>query len=700
MELRLRVPLTVTPLHLFLAFLLLSTTTTFTVGPSPSPYHTLFLTLGSNSSASAHLRHLTSRPHIASSAANSLDASYVLSSLPFPSHSTFYSVLLSFPLFRSLSLSLPFPLVQIPAASDPSATFASLSTPTFLAYSASGSVSAPVAYANYGRVEDFQLLHSLQINITGCIILARYGEIYRGDIVNNAQDAGAIGVVIYSDYKDYQKDLAFPAGPSLPPTGVQVGSTFRGIGDPLTPGWTCSANEEECERKSVKEVVKEGLMVRIPALPVSGKDGEEIHKAVGGQVAPPDWQGREGAPVYRLGPGPGLLNLTYIGNETLRTIQNVFGVIEGKEEPDRYVLLGNHRDAWTFGAADPNSGTAALLELAERLSKLQKRGWRPRRTIILCNWDAEEFGLIGSTEWVEENREMLSQRAVAYLNVDSSVYGPGFYASATPQLDSLIIQASKMVKDPDNSSQTVFDSWASSSGSPLIGRLGGGGTDFAAFVQHVGIPSVDMSFGNGYPVYHSIYDDYLWMEKFGDPMFQRHIAAASIWGLVALRLADDEILPFDYDSYALALKSSTEEIEKDAIGIPVSFTPLYKSIELLNKSAFKINEQKKDLERKFWGLKLRKNQGKIRDLNDRLIMAERAFTDQDGLSGRKWYKHLIYGPSQNNDYGSKSFPGIDDAIEAVKKLNTTHALRSVQHEIYRAARAVKQASLVLNGGLT
>ncbi|ONK79109.1 uncharacterized protein A4U43_C01F3030 [Asparagus officinalis] len=366
----------------------------------------------------------------------------------------------------------------------------------------------------------------------------------------------------------------------------------------------------------------------------------------------------------------------------------------------KYVILGNHRDAWTFGAVDPNSGTASLLELAQRLGKLQKRGWRPRRSIILCNWDAEEYGLIGSTEWVEENRGILSSRAIAYLNVDSSVYGPGFHADATPQLDELLKQAAKQVQDPDNSSQTLYESWAASSSSPLIGRLGGGSTDFSAFLQHVGIPSLDMFFGGGYPVYHSLYDDFVWMQKFGDPLFQRHVAAASIWGLVALKLADEEFLPFDYINYAFELQKSTKILEEEDLRMLVNFSPLYKSIEELKEAATKMNNEKEALRRKSWRLNWRKDPIKVRELNDRLMMAERAFTDREGLFKRPWYKHLIYGPSQHNDYGSKAFPGIDDAIVKARSVNTSESWKFVQHEVWRAARAVNQASMVLNGELT
>ncbi|XP_073108965.1 probable glutamate carboxypeptidase LAMP1 isoform X2 [Elaeis guineensis] len=699
--------------------------------PSKSTYHSLFLSLSDNATAACHLLALTRRPHVAGTPANAAVAAYVLAALSFsslPAHSVSYDVFLTYPLRRSLILSpsprpspgptLAFDLVQEIYPGDPYADVAAEVLPTFHAYARSGAAAGPAAYANYGRLEDFAALRAAGVNVTGAVVLARYGKIYRGDIIKNAEDAGAAAAVVFTDAKDYGGggQGRFPEGPGMPASGVQVGSTYRGSGDPTTPGW---ASASGCERWSAAEVAASGLMPGIPSLPVSAQDGEAILRTIGGQVAPDDWQGVEGAPLYRLGPGPGFLNLTYIGNETLATIQNVFAVIEGEEEPDRYVLLGNHRDAWTFGAVDPNSGTASLLEVAQRFGKLQKRGWKPRRTIILCNWDAEEYGLIGSTEWVEENREMLTSRAVAYLNVDSAVAGPGFHASATPQLDELL----KQVQDPDNSSQTLYESWVASNYSSLIGRLGGGGTDFTAFVQHVGVPSVDMFFGGGYPVYHSMYDDFVWMEKFGDPMFHRHVAedhhftysissttsylrewqnqrSASMWGLVALRLADEEFLPFNYISYASELQRSAKILEDDVLGMPVTFAPLYKSIKALKKAATKIDNQRKALERNFLSLNWRKDPLKVRELNDRLMMAERAFTDRDGLFGREWYKHLIYGPSMHDDYGSKSYPGIDDAIEKAKSLDTSESWSFVQHEVWRAARVVTQAALVLNGKFT
>ncbi|GAV84345.1 PA domain-containing protein/TFR_dimer domain-containing protein/Peptidase_M28 domain-containing protein [Cephalotus follicularis] len=682
--------------------------------PTKSYYHSLYLSdsLTDNASISHHLYTLTRRPHVAGTQANAETAAYVLStfkSCSMQARITSYDVSLAYPVQRSLTLTPPppdqtitFDLRQEIYDGDPYADVAKEVLPTFHAYAKSGTVTGPVVYVNYGRAEDHTTLKEMGVNVSGTIVLARYGRIYRGDIVQNAYEAGAIGAIVYTDKKDYGGGGGdtkwFPDDKWMPPSGVQVGSVYNGAGDPQTPGWASTIG---CERLSDDDVEKGGDVPLIPSLPISAADGETILRSIGGQVANDDWQGSDDAPTYRVGPGPGVVNLSYSGKQVIATIQNVIGVIKGEEEPDRFVLLGNHRDAWTFGAVDPNSGTAALLEVAQRLAKLQKNGWKPRRTIVFCNWDAEEYGLIGSTEWVEENREMLTSRAVAYLNVDSAVSGAEFHASATPQLDELLKQATQQVQDPNNSSQTIYESWIGSSNSPRIGRLGGGGSDYAAFVQHIGAPAADMSFGGGYPVYHSMYDDFIWMERFGDPMFHRHVAVASVWGLVALRLADEEFLPYDYLSYAHELQKSTMDLEDKISDKGINLLPMFKSIEDLTEAATKIYNQKKAIEEsKGWASISKRDHLKVRELNDKMMMAERAFTDRDGLKGRPWYKHLIYAPSKHNDYGSTSFPGIDDAIEEAKSLNTAEAWNFVQHEVWRVSRAIRHASLVLNGELT
>ncbi|XP_056858416.1 probable glutamate carboxypeptidase LAMP1 [Raphanus sativus] len=672
-----------------LVFLLAALSYLLFSSPPKPHFHTLFLSasFSDNASIALNLRTLTRRPHVAGSEANAEAAAFVRSAFASSSlktHLVSYQVSLTYPLHRSLVLTpnessknqITFALEQEHVVGDNNNPYAKEVTPTFHGYAKSGNVSGPAVYANYGRVQDFAAL-----NVSGAVVVARYGEIYRGDIVRNAYSAGAVGVVIYTDKRDYGGgggDECFPVSKWMPPSGVQVGSVYNGLGDPTTPGW---ASVDGCERLSEEAVELSGDSPLIPSLPISAADAEVILKSIVGDVAHGD--------VYPVGPGPGILNLSYIGKTVIAQIENVIGVIEGEEEPDRYVILGNHRDAWSFGAVDPNSGTAVLLEIAQRLDKLHRRGWKPRRTIILCNWDAEEYALIGSTEWVEENREMLASRAVAYLNIDCAVSGPGFRASATPQLDELIKQAAREVQDPDNSTQTIYDSWVGSSNSGVIGRLGDLTSDYAAFVQHVGVPAADMRFGGGYPVYHSMYDDFTWMEKFGDPMFQRHVAMASVLGLVALRLADEEVLPFNYVSYASELMKSAEDLEKEKLDHSIDVSPLIKSIQDLCTAAQGIHIEKEGV----------KGALKVRKLNDRLMMAERALTDRDGLSGRPWYKHLVYGPAKYDDYGSKSFPGIDDAIDNAKRLKTEVSWGLVQHEIWRVSRAVRHASLVLKGVL-
>ncbi|KAI7755187.1 hypothetical protein M8C21_008736 [Ambrosia artemisiifolia] len=611
----------------------ITTTLSFFLTSSPPKpyYHSLYTSpsLSNNQSISHHLYTLTRRPHVAGTAANAEAASYVLSTLTannIKSHVAEYAVSLTYPDSRSLKLIRPLPntpiifsLQQEVYKDDPYADVADQVVPTFHAYAKPGTVTGQVAYVNYGRVEDYTTIKKTGINITGCIVLARYGEIFRGDIVNNAYDA--------------------------------VGTVYNGAGDPTTPGWPSST--EGCERLSEDEVERAGDVPLIPSLPISGADGEEILRWIGGEVAEDGWQGDVDAPVYRVGPGPAVIELSYKANQVISTIQNVIGIIEGAEEPDRFVILGNHRDAWTFGAVDPNSGTAALLE-------------------------------VGSTEWVEENREIIASKVVAYLNVDIAVAGAGF-----------------LVEDPDNSSQTVYDSWVKTTKYPEIGRLGDAHSDYAAFLLHNGIPATDISFGFGYPVYHSMYDDFVWMSNYGDPMFQRHLAAASIWGLLALQLADEEILPFNYSSYVYELQKNAEDLETDISNKSINLIPLFKSIGKMKNAAARINDEIMEIKAKKGWAFLQKNQPwRTREINDRLMMAERALTDRDGLSGRPWYKHMIYAPSKHNRYASKCFPGIDDAIENAKKLNTKDSWRWVQHEVWRVSRAITQASLVLHGELT
>eukprot|EP00250_Pteridium_aquilinum_P015225 c22459_g2_i1 orf=43-2142(-) len=653
----------------------------------------------SNESIAQHLYHLTRHPHVAGTPHNlHTTADYVLSAFRdcgLHAYHTDYQVLLSYPVSRALSLSFPNGTLLhtgllLEEEQDKDVI------PTFHAYSPSGDVLSEVVYVNYGRSEDYEVLRGLGVNLTGAIIIARYGKIYRGDIVALAAKAGAAAALIYTDPLDYagsSKQGFYPQAPWLPPAGVQRGTVFQELGDPLTPGWPSTTSAERIQGST--------LLPSIPSLPISALDALPILHSLEGPVAPQSWQGALDLPAYHIGRGPSLLHFSYLENQTIATIRNIFAVIRGSTEPDRYVLLGNHRDAWTYGAVDPNSGTAALLEVARRFGALQQKGWRPRRTIYLCNWDAEEYGLIGSTEWVEENEKLLSAKGVAYINVDMAVSGAGFIAAATPQLDDLLKRTARKIKDPDGLAATVYDSWVQpQNSSPAIKRLGGTGSDYAPFLQHAGVSAIDFTFGGSYPVYHSTYDNYDWMLKFGDPFFHRHVAIVQIWGLLALELADAGILPFDYEAYAAELQVYAEAIDAQLktcnASQLVTVNPLFSAISDLRNAAHSILHEAKSL----YGSTFFKRDvsAQERAINDRLLLAERAFLDAKGLARGDWYKHLVFGPTTNDDYASSSFPGVQDALSAAKDDSSTWAL--VQHEIWRAARSATCAALVLRGELT
>jgi len=673
-------------------------------------YHDRFPKMVSNESIAEHLRELTKEPHLAGTPENFATADYVFSTFQrsgLDTHFTDYQVLLSYPLSRSLSLSLPgqqitqFSLEEKAIDSNPNTHNTSKVVPTFHAYSPSANVSGQVVYANYGRQQDFAKLREMGIDVGGAIVIAKYGKTFRGDIVEHAANEGAVGVVIYSDPQDFGGNRTqgyYPYSQWLPPSGVQRGTLYRKLGDPLTPGWPSIPGSEKISDDDLK-----ASLPRIPSIPISAEDATTIMKSVHGPAAPAEWLGALDLPVYRLGRGPAVLNLHYKGNMSVVPIRNVFGTIRGSEEPDRYVLLGNHRDAWTFGAGDPNSGTAILLEIANNFGKLLTQGWQPRRSIIFCNWDAEEYSLIGSTEWVEQNSDLLFSEAVAYINVDTAVMGPGFFASSTPQLDDFLYEITKKVEDPDSPGKTIYQTSfdPNNISSPRMGRLGGKGSDYASFLQHVGVPAIDIHFGNVFPVYHSLYDDYIWMAKFGDPLFQRHVALGGIWGLIALNLADSKILLFNYVTYADTLQLYVETLEAQlrVAGAPLNVTadPLHKSIVELRKAALQVRKEEENAN------ELRKTL-KVRNLNDRLIMGERAFTDADGLPERAWYKHLIYGPSGDNEYGTLSFPGVSDLIASAMddemKQKRNNVWSGVQHEIWKVSRAVSRVALVLRGNFT
>ncbi|XP_024528345.1 probable glutamate carboxypeptidase LAMP1 [Selaginella moellendorffii] len=653
----------------------------------------------SNDSISGFLLELTREPHVAGTPQNFHTARFVYESFQAAGIQTHYAdfeVLLSYPLQRSLSLLLPngstlsLGLKEEAVEGDPSTSNPDV-IPTFFPYVPSGTVCGEAVYANYGRAQDFETLRQRGVDVRGAVVLARIGKIFRGDIVANAAAAGAAAALVFSDPFDYAKNGTegfYPSSQWLPPSGVQRGSVLLTSGDILTPGWPSTPNAERVDLSETK-------LPKILALPISAQDALPILAALGGEVAPADWQGGLRLPEYRLGRGPAKLNFSYEGNLTVTAIRNVIGMIKGSEEPDRYLLVGNHRDAWTFGGADPSSGTACLLEIARGFGKFLKQGWQPKRTLVFCSWDAEEYGLIGSTEWVEQNLDMLTARAIAYINVDRSVGGPNFDGCGTPQLDNLLMQVTKKVKDPNSVFKSVYDSWCAlnRNATPVIGRLGGSRSDFSSFLHRAGIPSYDLRYQTSFPVYHSLYDDYNWMKGFGDPLFQRHVAMSAIWGLLSIHFINDDIIPFDYSSYASVLEADVRTL-KGLLPEDIDVTPLLRAISELQSAARQINAEASVLATST--STSTQSSLKRRSLNDRLMLAERSFLDPMGLAQDPSSKHLIYGQTTSDLYGSQSFPGISLALaNALAKMDKSTS-SVLQHEIWKVARAITNAARVLS----
>ncbi|XP_061372119.1 probable glutamate carboxypeptidase AMP1 [Gastrolobium bilobum] len=646
-----------------------------------SHFQNLFLSTSSNSTISSYLRALTLHPHLAGTKPASDTTRYVLNhftSLGLHAHTATYKTLLSYPLRSSITAHFSNgSYVDLPLT-EPAGPGV---VPAYHAYSPSGSAFARVVFVNYGGEKDYHALGLLGVNVSGCIVLARRGGgLGRSAVVEMAEANGAVAVLVYGDGDTWSK-------------GFERGHVMRGIGDPLSPGWAGVDGGESLGLED-SEVLKR--FPKIPSMPLSSEIANSILYSLGGAPVPLEWRGTLRSKVMHVGPGPTILNFTYQGEKKMATIQNVFAVIKGSEEPDRYVLLGNHRDAWTYGAVDPSSGTASLLDIARRFSILSSSGWEPKRTIILCSWDAEEFGMIGSTEWVEQNLINLGSKAVAYLNVDCAVQGPGFFVRSTPQLDSLILEVTKKVKDPDSEGVSVYENWAAAGGDNNIQRLSGVDSDYAPFVQHAGVPSIDMYYGRDFPVYHTAFDSYNWMTEYGDPFFLRHVAVTGVWGLLALHLADDSILPFDYVSYANELQLY-KNILSNLLDQQISLHPLTMSIQEFASAAKEANNESKKL-------RLQETAGcfvdmKKRAFNDRLMLAEKGFLDADGLKGRKWFKHLVFGPSNDHER-LDFFPGITDSITRSTGIIERERLTAVQHEIWRVARAIQRAASALRGELT
>jgi N-acetylated-alpha-linked acidic dipeptidase len=631
--------------------------------------------------AERHLRILTAEPHMAGTDGSRRVAEYMrdqLRSFGFEAELVQYKVWLNQPKEVKLELVTPEPKAlatqEEPFEWDKD-SFTKAAVMGFNGFSPSGETTAPVVYANYGLHEDYARLKELGISVEGKIVLVRYGRSFRGVKTRIAEEYKAAGVLIYSDPADdgYVAGDAYPRGPYRPASGIQRGSVYYGSnysGDPLTPG---VAARDGAKRLNPAEAVS---LPRTPTMPINYRDAGEILKHLGGPRVPREWQG--GLPfTYHVGPGQASVHMKLVMDYQLRPIYDVIGKLRGQND-DEWVILGNHHDAWVFGAVDPSSGTASVLETARALGELVREGWKPRRTIIIAGWDAEEYGLIGSTEWVEDNLAELQRKAVAYVNMDSAVSGGAFGGSGTPSLKELVREAAREVADP-KSGRNVYDVWkervqrgesrrrgaqGSDQGQPRptdvpLGNLGSG-SDFTPFFQHAGIPSLDIGFGGEYGVYHSVYDNFYWMKNFGDPAFLYHAAAARVAGVLVLRLAEADVLPFDYDAYAAEIGQFVEELDKvtkEASENKLDLSGVRQAALALKASA---NQAMKTVLGLQNGAAVEGS--KLTAINRALRAIEQGFLSP-GLASRPWYRHSVFAPGTYTGYEVVLLPGVREAVD-------------------------------------
>ena len=625
-----------------------------------------------------HLEILTEEPHQTGTPRNMFLADYVrdrfveygLEEVAF--HDT--PALMTYGKESSLTIVAPerveLRLVEDPHPPDKdSDLYADPAQVPFHGYAPSGDVQGEVVYANGGAPEDFALLDRMGVSVRGRIVLMRYSEpySYRGTKIYEAERRGALGTLLYSDPEDdgAGRGPVYPDGPWGPLSHMQWGAVlydWLGPGEPFTFHW-----KQRKDGTWVEGAKRDKQLPRLPSLPLSAGNARLILERLEGSSAPEAWQG--GLPVaYHIGPGPAAVRLRTVNEERIGTLRNVIGVIRGREEPDRLVILGNHRDAWIYGAVDPSSGTAALLETARALGTASRQGLRPRRTIVFANWDGEEQLLGGSTQFAVDHRERLLEQAVAYLNVDSGVAGDRLEVGATPALAEFARAVAAAVRDP-KSGGTLLAAWEgrSSDRRAEVGTIVGA-TDYTAFQEHLGISCIDMAFGGAYGVYHSMYDNYFWMSTIGDPGFQYGAALSRLWSVMAWRLADAALLPMRYSDYARKVQDHIAAIEtKGSHGRKVL------RLDAARDAARRWEEAAVAFESAAKDVAAVRPDGapaatgstsgaapSLRAVNDLLMRVERSLTEPKGLEGRPFFRHLIYAPQPT--YREEILPRLWEAI--------------------------------------
>lgn len=660
-----------------------------------------------------YMQRLSARPHHVGSAYDKDNAAWILAkfqSWGLDAKIEVFDVLFPTPRERAVELLRPTRftarLQEPPVPNDPTSGQQQEQLPTYNAYSADGDVTGPLVYVNYGVPDDYEQLERRGISVKGAIVIARYGGSWRGIKPKVAAEHGAIGCLIYSDPNEdgYSQGEVFPAGPYRPKDGVQRGSVMDMPvypGDPLTPGVGATPNAKRLKVEEAKTITK------IPVLPISYGDAQPLLAALTGPVAPKPWRGA--LPItYRIGPGPAEVHLKVKSNWDIKRLFNVIAKIPGSTYPDEWIIRGNHHDAWVNGADDPVSGAVALMEEARGLGELLKRGWKPRRTIVYCVWDGEEEGLLGSTEWAEEHAEEIRRHATVYINSDANSRGY-LNMSGSHTLEKFINGVARDIVDPETNlsvwkrlqlheiSEAANKQEVRSRPDLRIDALGSG-SDYTAFLDHLGIASLNLSYGgeDGGGIYHSIYDDFYWYTHFDDTTFVYGRALAQTIGTAVMRLAGAELLPYEFGDFSNTIERYISELQKlardrrervmernreidegvfEAIKDPkktsvpprretvppfLSFAPLENGLASLTRTAERYEKAVAKAAENGGSALARAS---LREVNAKLVESERMLTLPDGLPGRPWFKHQIYAPGFYTGYGVKTIPAVREAVE-------------------------------------
>ena len=699
-----------------------------------------------------NMRRMSARPHHVGSPYDKDNADWILSKFKewgFDAHIETFQVLFPTPKDRVVELLEPAQFrakLQEPAIpGDPTSNQTSEQLPTYNAYSIDGDVTASLVYVNYGSREDYEELDRLGISVKGAIVIARYGEAWRGTKPKVAAEHGAIGCIIYSDPKDdgFFNGDDYPKGGWRPKDGVQRGSVMDTDypGDPLTPGVGATADAKRLPISEAKTITK------IPVLPISYSDALPLLSALAGPVAPEKWRGA--LPItYHIGPGPAKVHLKVASNWDLKPVNDVIATIRGAEAPDQWVIRGNHHDAWVNGADDPLSGMSAVLEEARVLGELHKQGWTPKRTIIYCAWDGEEPGLLGSTEWVETHGDELQKHAVAYINSDSN--GRGFFhASGSHDLERLINDVIRSVNDPEKDmsvwqrARLVRIARARNQEDRneirkrpdlAIGALGDG-SDYASFLDHAGVSAVNIGYGgeDDADSYHSIYDDFYWYTRFMDTDFSYGRALAQTGGTTVMRLADAELIPYEYTALADTIGKYVTELEKllkdkqdeinernlelkegvftavadprktsvppprEAVPPFMNFAPLKNGAESIKRSADRYQAAAAKAQTE--GAPSLSPQ-MLDSLNTDLLKIQRAFLTERGLPERPWFKNQVYAPGAYTGYGAKPLAAVREYMDEKKWAEADAQVPMVAKVLEDAAAAIGKAADEIEAAIT